>query len=48
MCVCVCVCVGLCVFWVAGEIIFNIFEAVPECLDIPLSILAPRPHKELC
>ena len=55
MCVCVCVCVymdvcvGVCVSWVAGRIIFGIFEAVPECLeDLPLSILARRPHKELC
>ena len=41
------VCVGLCVSWVAGGIIFNIFEAVPEFLDIPLSILARRLFKEL-
>ena len=37
MCVWVCVCCG---------IIFDIFEAAPESLDIPLSILAQRPHKE--
>ena len=42
------VCVGLCVLWVVGGIIFNIFEAAPECLDIPLSILAWRPHKNQC
>ena len=47
--VCVCVCVDLCVLWVAGGIMFSIFEAVSECLeDIPLSILAWRPHKKLC
>ena len=36
------------VLWVAGGIIFNIFEAAPMCLDIPLSILVRRPHKKLC
>ena len=40
-------CVGLCVLWVTGGIIFNIFEVTSECQDIPLSILARRPHKEL-
>ena len=33
------VCVGLSVLWMAGGIIFNNFEAAPEGLDIPLSIL---------
>ena len=42
------VCVVLCMLWVAGGIIFNIFEVAPECPDIPLSTLAQRPHKELC
>ena len=42
------VCVGLCLLWVAGGIIFNIFEVVPECLDIPLLIFVQRSHKELC
>ena len=33
----------------AGGIISGIFEALPECLeDCPLSVLARRPHKELC
>ena len=44
-------CVGgrLWVLWVASEIIFDIFEAASECReDHPLSILAQRPHKELC
>ena len=32
-----------------GDLISGIFEAVPECPeDISLSILARRPHKELC
>ena len=57
VCVCVyiyiyiyeCAYVGLCVFWMAGGIISSIFEAAPECLeDLPLSILARRPHKKLC
>ena len=56
MCVCVCVCVcvcicmymDVCVLWVAGGIIFNIFEIASECLDICLSILVQRPYKELC
>ena len=38
-------CIWMCV-WV--RIILNIFEVVLECLDIPLSILARRPYKELC
>ena len=38
-----------CVLWVTGGIISGIFETAPECLeDLPLSILARRPHKELC
>ena len=41
-------CVGLCVLWMASRIILNIFEVAPECLDIPLSILAQRLYKELC
>ena len=41
-------CVGFSALCVANGIIFNIFEAAPECLDIPLSILARRPHKDLC
>ena len=32
-----------------GDIISGIFEATPECPeDLSLSILAGRPHKELC
>ena len=42
-----CVCGSL--YVVDGQgIILNIFEVVSECVDISLSILAQRPHKELC
>ena len=47
VCMYIDVSVGLCVLWVAGGIILNIFEVAPEFLDIPLSILARRPQKEL-
>ena len=44
-----CICVGLCMLWVVVEIIFSIFETALDCLgDLPLSILARRPHKEPC
>ena len=38
----------LCVLWGAGRVILYIFEVAPEFLDIPLSVLARRSHKELC
>ena len=35
----VCVCVCVCVLWVVVGIIFNIFEAVSDCLEgLPLSV----------
>ena len=41
-----CVCVLL--LLLAGRILVGIFEAAPECLYLPFSILARTPHKELC
>ena len=44
---CLCVCL-----WMCGHreyLIFGIFEVVPECREnLSFSILARRPHKELC
>ena len=37
-----CMYVGLCMLWVTGRIIFNIFEAASVCLDIPLSIFGAK------
>ena len=40
---------GLCVLWAASRIIPGIFEVALGCLeDLLLSILARKPHKELC
>ena len=38
---------GSLVLWVAGRIIFNIFEAEPECLDI-LCLFWHKDHTKTC
>ena len=41
--------VDFCVLWVVSGIIISIFEGATKCLeDLPLSILARTPHKEMC